>query len=373
LLSDLIIENYQSLRRAKLRLGLFTVVTGPSSSGKSALFRAVEHAAFNTRGTGYISRGAAKCVVGVGSQDEGWAATITRGGRGADAYRISAADPGGGEPKVWEATKLAGKVPDEVPRLLKLTSLNFAGQFDPPFLLRESPGEVARILGQLTNVTLIFKASAEAARRKKNLAADLRAAETELARLREEKKRFAGLRERIAAAQQAEEALHAAQAHQARAASLQQALSRLGSAREALNQATVAVPQPPDLEPLETLLQRRARLQALLDECQNAFMNTGKASQEEARAGKGIAHAEEQISKELDAAGICPVCGQESTPALTGPFPSDGDYARFYRLMQEQPCKGNPDSAAHEYLEPLDSKEWMCVVCGTTGPFRSPE
>ncbi len=312
MITDLIVENYQSLRRVKLELGLLTVVTGPSSSGKSALLRAVEHAVFNTRGTGYISRGATKCVVGTGCQQEGWAAAITRGGRGADSYRVSVVDPDGGEePKVWEYTKLAGKVPDEVAQMIKLTGLNFAGQFDPPFLLRESAGEVARVLGQLTNVTLIFRASQEAARRKKNLAADLRAAEAELARLREEKRRFEGLKGRIIASQKAEEALLAAHSAQARATALQQALGRLGSAQQVLDRVALALPQPPALAPLEALLGQRARLAALLGEYQNAVMNAGRAGDEAAQAIQGIATADEQIGRELDAAGICPVCGQE--------------------------------------------------------------
>jgi DNA repair protein SbcC/Rad50 len=312
MITDLIVEGYQSLRDVKLRLGALTVVTGASSSGKTALFRATELVAFNARGTGYVARGVAKCVVGLGCQDEGWAAAITRGARGSDAYRVSALDPDGGDGlKVWEYTKLGGKVPDEAAQVVNLTPLNFAGQFDPPFLLRDTASEVARVLGQLTNVTLIFRASQEAGRRKKALGADLKSAEAELARLRTEAQRFAALPARLAAAQQAEAALAALQETQARAAKLQASLSRLRAAQAVLSQASPLPPEPPDLTALFALHARHARLTALLGGHQNAAMNHGKATEAIAQTAIAAGACESEIAKALEAAGICPTCGQE--------------------------------------------------------------
>lgn len=59
--------------------------------------------------------------------------------------------------------------------------------------------------------------------------------------------------------------------------------------------------------------------------------------------------------------------------AVSGPFPRDGDYAAFYRLLAEKPCQGNPDIWAHEYIEPIDSRTWCCAICNTSGPFETGE
>jgi len=309
-ITDLFIEGYQSLRDdTRLRLGAFTVILGPTGSGKSSVFRAAQLAAFNARGTAYISRGASKAIAGLGCQDEGWAVTITRGGRGADSYRIAVIGPDGGEPKTWDYTKLAGKVPPEVTELLNLREINFASQFDHPYLLCETAGDVAKTLGQLTQVTLIFNAAREAGRRKKALAADLAAAERERDRLAAEAQRFITLRQRMDAAQAAEEALGRLAGHMEKADRLHGHLVLLSAAQDNLGNI-VLLPEPPDLSGLQAQAARIARLQALMDEHQNASMNLGRSADEIASAAIAAGSAEHEIHKLLEAEGICPLCKQ---------------------------------------------------------------
>jgi len=316
MITDLFAEGYQSLRsEIRLRLGLLTVVTGPTGSGKSSIFRAVRLTAFNARGTGYISQGASKAIAGLGSQPEGWAATITRGGRGSDSYKVAVLQPvpDGGEkfPMAREYTKLGGKVPDEVAELVNLGEINFASQFDRPFLLCETAGDVARILGQLTHVTLIFSAAREAQRRKKGLAADLKLIQAEVARLRGEIQRFATLQQRAEAAQAAEEALVRLTQHEAQALLLQGHLERLGHAQHTLELASVLPPEPPHLGELAERVTCMTRLQLLLDEHQSATMNLARAHDEKAKAAIAIASAEQEHHKLLHEAGICPTCQQK--------------------------------------------------------------
>lgn len=318
MLTEIQADGYQSLRDAKIALGRLTVITGPSSSGKSALVRALLLLARNARGTSYISRGRDKCVVGVGCREEGWAVSITRGARGADAYRVAVIDPDGGDkPKVWDYTKLGGKVPDEAAQVLNLGPLNFAGQFDAPFLLTATAGDVAKMLGSLTNVTLIFAAAREAGRRKKALQAELKRAEAEVERLSGEAQRFASLPSRIEAVRQAEEALEKHALAQGRAQALEACLGRLGAAQQAL--AAVAVPpEPPDLSELEEAGRKIARLSQLLD-----AVRLGNAAQAAAEAGArreegAIRDADVAIHKALEEAGTCPLCGQEVQPMPPG-------------------------------------------------------
>ncbi len=161
------VAGYQSLRQARLELGRFTVVTGHTGSGKSSLIRAMQLLAFNASGTSYIRRGGTRAAVMVRADDA--AVRITRGtARGQDSYELRVGDDG----KTF--TKLGGKVPEAVTAALRIGSLNFAGQFDRPYLLDASGGEVARTLGELTNVTILLRAAQEAQRRKNAVAAQQR-------------------------------------------------------------------------------------------------------------------------------------------------------------------------------------------------------
>jgi len=168
------VRGFQSLADARIELGWLTVVEGPSNSGKSALVRALVMLARNARGTDYITTGKATCTVATGSAEEGFAVRLTRTARrGGDEYRVKVAEV----PAAKVFTKLAGGVPEEVSALLRISELNIARQFDPPYLLTESGRDVAAVLGRLTNVSMVLAAAAEAGRRRKQLARDLKGAE----------------------------------------------------------------------------------------------------------------------------------------------------------------------------------------------------
>lgn len=312
MLSQLEIDHFQSLRKVALPLGRLTVVTGATGSGKSSLVRALQLVAFNARGTSYISHGATSCQVRLWDYPTSIADSvcynIVRGTRGKDAYTVVrhkdqvAIDPD------MVFTKLGGKVPDEVSALLRLSPLNFAGQFDRPFLLSDSAGEVARVLGELTNVTLIFSAAREANRRRLRLAGQLADAREELERLTRDVQRFAGLRARQAAASAAGEAWAAAQDTGYRVLALQQAMERLEAARATLRRAVV--PDVPATTELEDILARRDRLRQLIATQIQAGSHRGQASASARNHQEDVSQAQEQLAALLAEAGVCPTCGQ---------------------------------------------------------------
>jgi hypothetical protein len=277
--------------------------------------------AFNARGTDYITRGQTKVVAALGDKEGPWAVGIERGGRGTDKYRITTPPPltpagvEWDEPVTTEFTKLAGKVPEQVQSLLALSELNFAGQFDRPFLLTETAGEVARVLGRLTNVSLIFAAAREASRRKGELSGDLKAARAELQRCLDEKPRFATLKDRLAALGRAEEAEHNHYALQQRWEKLDALQTRLAAAEVSLEAATEAMPVVPDLTKVEQLSARLATLTSLgkrmVLEAKSAADHDAYA-QEQAKTADSL---DQEIHSLLVAAGTCPLCGQAVTPA----------------------------------------------------------
>jgi DNA repair protein SbcC/Rad50 len=317
MLKALGIERYQSLGDLRLDLGKFTLITGPTGSGKTAVIRALQLLAFNAPGTGYVQYGQRDCQVALAWQGEDGlprAVNITRAvTRGHDKYvYISPDRDAAGQLRgesIAEFTKLAGKVPAAVAEVLQLGKLNFSSQFDAPFLLSESGAEVARVLGRLTNVTLILSAAREGARRRQRLADRLKDKEAEIERLRGEAARFAGLAERRSAVREAEEAWTRLQQLEARAQRLQQLSGQLSAA-----QATLAsvreVPEPPDLSVAEAMAERLHRFKSVWAGVLVAHGEMVRAEQDDVRAELEIRQAEHDFHQLLRDAGTCPTCGQ---------------------------------------------------------------
>lgn len=306
MLNILQIENYQSLRKLRLELGRFTVITGATGSGKSAIIRAVRLLTFNARGTSYITQGQKACNVHVFDDEGVQGVGIARGSRGADSYVISDPTMGGHEQTF---TKLAGSVPAEVTAWLRLSELNFASQFDPPFLLDESGAKIATALGRLTNVTLLFTAARESNRRRLRIKDRLDDAQADVARLTEQIQQFAGLPQRQAAVAQAEAALARVDAIEKRWQRLSSHITAVETAQARASQ----VPAPvvvPSLDRLNELLARAFRLRTLLQSCDTMSGSVQKWAAEAAQQETVRQDADARLHKVLEDAGICPLCGQ---------------------------------------------------------------
>lgn len=311
MLTRIDIADYQSLAKATIPVGKLTAVTGPSGSGKSSVRRAALLAALNARGVDYIRRGAARTAVVLSFEGPDGPFTVairrTAAGRG-DLYRVTR--PGC---KPREYTKLGGTVPDEVAALLRLGPLNFVGQLDPPYLLSATGTDVARTLGELTNVSLVFRAAQEAGRRRKGFDRDARNAAARLKALQAEEEGFAGLQAQLDALRQAEDGAE----HMAKMEGdlfrlgglihrMAELAARLEGARAAAQRAA-----PPDLGPLERGLARYQRLQALIARVERADADLALAQEKARIAAEREQQAHAALHEALVAAGECPVCGQE--------------------------------------------------------------
>jgi energy-coupling factor transporter ATP-binding protein EcfA2 len=309
MITRVVIRNWQSLRHLDVSLGRFTVIVGASSSGKTAFMRAMRAAASNVRGAGSITRGAKATAVTVHTGQH--IVTLERG-EAAGCYRLTGPD---GE---HTYTKLAGAVPEAVTRALRLdpvptggASLNFAGQFDRPYLLDESGATVARVLGELTNVSSIFAAVREANRRRAAAAAALKTREADLADLVTESRTYAGLPARLAACQKAEEHAQAAAGLQARTHRLRAALENLTVAEGVL--ARTAVPAIPDDRAATDAATALRRFHALLEQASTARTRIHAANQELLTSQQHEAQLSAELHAALAAAGTCPTCGQPVT------------------------------------------------------------
>lgn len=316
MLTDLIIVNFQSHKHAKLRLGRFTVITGPTGSGKSAAVRAIALAAFNKRGSDFITRGAkAPCKVILASKDDQWAVCIERGKTTAkDSYRVNyvvptpVKDGEGVSGAVY--TKLAGGVPPQVSGLLRITDMCFALQLDRPYLLDESGGKIARELGELTNVTVVFEAAREGARQRLEVMRDLRKAEKEVESVSGQLQQYADLPARRAAIAGAEQALAAATAVSGRLDRLRALRSALSSAWDEVAAHQAAQPVIPSLKDAEALAVRLSGLRVAW-QAVNAAQGAETAARLKAEQAQAMAKkAHKELHDSLVAAGKCPMCGQ---------------------------------------------------------------
>lgn len=315
MIEKIAIRNWQSLRSVDLELGRLTVIVGPSNSGKSAFIRALRAAASNVRGAGHITRGAKSAAVTVHT---GEAIVTLERTETSGLYRV--VDVTTGEERVF--TKLGGSVPEAVTAALRIdpaptngASVNFAGQFDRPYLLAESGAAVARELGELTNVNTILSAVGEANKRKNRLAATLRTREADLAALRTQAAAFATLPARLAAYERAERHAEGAARINDQAQRLRRALDTLIVAQGVLARSSV-LPEVPRDDAVRAAQDRLGRFRGLVRTWigANHAVAAATAAVDQAAATEADLHTELHDARAAAGDQPCPTCGRPMQP-----------------------------------------------------------
>lgn len=303
-ITEIHIRGFQSLKQADLDLGTFTVIVGPSSSGKSALIRALRALASNVRGTDVITRGQKQLAIT--ARTDTHVITLERSER-ESAYRMTAAD---GQTSVF--TKLGGAVPEQITAALRLDpgtdSVNFAGQFDKPYLLDESGASIARQLAELTNVNTIFEAVRAANKIRTSALATLRTRQGDLDAVR------AALRGYLTLAEQLRAFVDIQALNDARKA-LQGRLGRLEAAIRALQltETTMQKYKPADLPDsghLEEVVQRYLACQTRIQACALASTKQRDARYSLDGLTAHVQVIEKELSEKLADIKVCPTCGQ---------------------------------------------------------------
>lgn len=345
--------DFQSHKDTALQLGPLTVIVGSSSSGKSAVVRALRLVAQNARGTTYVRQGTkqARVTLGFGDEDAPWSVTVTRG-KSVSEYELR---PPSLDPMLF--TKCSTSVPEHVTSSLGLgdPGLWLAGQFDRPYLLDETGSAVATVLGRLTNVTMIYASVRECNRRASETRRRVTERASELERVDTDLLRFSDLPDRMAAGQAAELALEAAsdlmssrgrlatlgdeaQDAEQRAARARSAVrpvptvgeledlaarrSRLierlrdvGSASSRRAKVTASLRQVPVVADLDTLTTKRARLKEALRAVAEAGERRRRLAEAEERARTAFEEAKSLFGGALQSAGSCPLCGASAAHA----------------------------------------------------------
>ena len=189
MLQTIQIHNFQSHENSQLDLspGINTLV-GDSDCGKSAVMRAILWAITNSpQGDSYVSdwtktpkgkqmSGAATYVaIDTNPQkDRGKFSVVRKRSPEFNGYEVF----DGSDNTQFEA--LRTDVPREVSQCFNIGPVNIQRQMDPPFLIASTPGEAARFINQLVNLTDIDEAQTEINSLGRSCSADLRAATASL-------------------------------------------------------------------------------------------------------------------------------------------------------------------------------------------------
>jgi hypothetical protein len=159
LLKKIAVSNFQCLKKVVLDLGLVNVIVGETGHGKTALYEALASLPKNRPPRDSQTHGEDDFIVGIETEEGvsiGW-----KKGK-SNYYRVVE----NGEKAEWD--KVGASCPDGVLESLKMSQIdvgdvsihpNYHGQFDIPFL-QDMPGStVAKILGEITGINRLGKAS----------------------------------------------------------------------------------------------------------------------------------------------------------------------------------------------------------------------
>lgn len=255
MIHEIEIKNFQSLKDVKVQLQPFTVIVGRSSSGKSAFTRALRTLTSNRRGHAFITNG--ERLTTIKAHTDKGTVTLTRGKAAADnSYTLTTPTD---DPSTTAAkqvfTKLGGETPEEVSRFLGISAkdpINYASQFDKPYLLDESQGEAARVLGALTNVHVIFEGARESNRRKLNHSQELKMKAGDLEAIKEKIPQIQAISQQDKALQDAEVTIAQAQRTQQKIISLRSTIETLTVATRHI-EAVQQLATQPDIKDTEAI------------------------------------------------------------------------------------------------------------------------
>jgi len=167
MLTDIRLTNFQAHRDRHLTfVPNVNVIVGPTNAGKSSVFRAIRWLVEHKPITGLQTFDEPHTEVTIAS-DRG---EVTRFKHPTEGYGYKAA----GQTFVACATKQ----PSEVQATLGLSEINLQGQHDPPFLLTLPPGQMAKELNRIVDLSIIDKANAMAANKATRTKGELSAMET---------------------------------------------------------------------------------------------------------------------------------------------------------------------------------------------------
>ncbi len=169
-LKQLIIWNFQSHKETRVNFGPgVNAIIGQSDSGKTAILRALYWVLLNVpQGDDYRSDWGGDTEVTIKLSN---GTRITR--RKTASKNQYMLQERGEEEMIF--TSFGREVPDEIQRAHNISDRNIQQQLDPPFMLCETEGEVAKILNQVADLSIIDTSLSRADAKVRECMADIKA------------------------------------------------------------------------------------------------------------------------------------------------------------------------------------------------------
>lgn len=220
-----------------------------------------------------------------------------------------------------EYPKAGVKVPVAVDNKIRMPVIQatepfVADQFDRPFLLDRTGSEAAKVLGDLTNATLLLESSREANTRRQRYSQVAKLRAQDVAAISARVQEFSGLpdeKKRLADCRQIMDKLRDLSGAAMR---LEQLVKSYESSQRIIEMAQSNVLKSPQVQPellqVETYLNEFNTLEVLISKIVEAGqrLRTSQQAVEEAQNSlHDVRHRERQLLRDM---GQCPLCGQET-------------------------------------------------------------
>ena len=142
------IENFQSWKEVEIDFDSFNIIEGKSSSGKTAIIRAISMVLQNDWDTSWLRKGESKAKVSL-FYDDGTVLIRCRGNENTVALMEQS-----GKVHKW-VKDIATHYPPEVADTIQMDGYNFSSQFDGHFFIGLSPNKRAEALGEFSDLSKI--------------------------------------------------------------------------------------------------------------------------------------------------------------------------------------------------------------------------
>lgn len=305
------VHGYQSLHDLDIELDSFTLIVGESDSGKSAFIRALRGWAQNQSGDSFVTVGRKSSSVKV-SLDDGSEVTWNKP---ANEYLL-------GDGLTHRTFSKAGRtVPDEIREHTGFVDvvfdedysdlINFASQFDPPFLLTESGTRIAKVFGKLSGTEYIYNAQRLAAKDIQNAKSDLAAAQSQLSYAQNELLKYTDLDDQLKELSQLKTVVGRAETFLQETESLQNDLTSYFESKaqcSEIEHQLSELPEEIDLAKLESALDSLQQLYEVYLSYTDLLAYTESVESELREALETYQKSERQLADFKSSFSICPFC-----------------------------------------------------------------
>jgi len=141
------IENFQSWKEVEINFDSFNIIEGNSSSGKTAVLRAISMVLQNDWDTSWLRKGESKAKVSL-FYDDGTVLVRCRGNENSITLVVK-------DHLVNKWEKFSNEYPPEVTDVIQMDAYNFSSQFDGHFFIGLSPNKRAEALGEFSDLSKI--------------------------------------------------------------------------------------------------------------------------------------------------------------------------------------------------------------------------